>query len=112
MQDGSLIRRSGAYSAALPVLSRLEAEHDGNSIATIFAHADGLLSPLATFAAKRWPCANAVRLPPRCSQGLFRMRAGALGRQGSIIIVVVRFHGDTAAWSLLVERGNMTSRVR
>ena len=87
MQRGSLIRRKGAYSAAVSVLSGLQAEHDGDSIATRFAHADDLLSSLATFAAESWPCASAVRLSPRRSQGLFRMRADALGWQGGIIIV-------------------------
>ena len=58
-----------------------------------------LFSALARFAEKSWPCANAVRLSPRCSKGLFRGRVDALGRQGSIIIivVVVRFDCDTAA---------------
>ena len=56
------------------------------------------LKPLITFQIR-----TELALRKRCSfaaavlKGLFRRRADALGRQGSIIVVVVRFDGDTAA---------------
>ena len=104
MQDGSLIRRSGAYSAGL----------SGPLRSLGIARWELYRSAIRTCRATCWvQCCYALTtcqvgkelaLRKRYSfaaamlKGLFRRRADALERQGGIIIVVVvRFDRDTAA---------------